>query len=879
MSDLLRRVRALFRRRRLDAEFAEEIQLHIALVAARLRDQGIAERDAEREARKRFGNAALLRETSQDAWGWRWLTDFLQDLRYALRLFGKGPAFAAVAITTLALGIGANTAVFSVVDAVLLRPLQYRDPERLVAIWNRNLKDSGPSKLFQGYRDFETYSRNARSFEAVSAATWAVGGQLWTGHGPAREVFAMPVDASFFSTLGLQASLGRTFLPDDEKAGCSVVLSNRFWRNELGGDAGIAGRSLNLEHRSCAVRGVMPPGFVFYPAAVQMWTLLVPDFQPRRDQLAVGIFARLRPSATLAQAQSEVESIYAALHRGDRLERDLSPLVYPLQQEFTWLASRTLRATLLALTGAVTLVLLIACLNVASLLLGRSAGRARELAVRAAIGAGRRRLVRQLLSEGFFLSLIGSGFGAMLAYAAIRYFGYANPIELPPGAEVSIHWRVLIFTAALSVATTLTFALVPAWRGSQVDLVEGLKSGGRGPVRGGLKNRLPSGLIFAEVAFSAALLVAAGLLIDSVVRIGSEPLGFDPDRLFTTKVNLPAEGYREPARRVQFYRNIESIANLPGVAGAALSSGFPFSGGPNRELEIGGQPASAQRRVLESAVAPECFRVLGIPLIQGRGFSDADAPDSEPVAVVNAALAAQYFGGRPAVGRQIRMGESGAPSPWLTVVGVVGNVKRTSLYREMSWAEPAVVFRPLSQNPSRSLSLAIRTARRPDGLAEMVQRRIAEIDSGIAIQEVAAVNAWISRELAYPRFRALLFGVFAALALVLAAVGVYGVLAQFVAGRKRELALRIALGAPRGRVLWLVSRYGGAPVIAGLAVGIALSSVAGKALAGLLYGVQPSDLRILAGVSLVFLTVAGIALAVPARRATQVDPIAALREE
>jgi putative ABC transport system permease protein len=381
------------------------------------------------------------------------------------------------------------------------------------------------------------------------------------------------------------------------------------------------------------------------------------------------------------------------------------------------------------------------------------------------------------------------------------------------------------------------------------------------------------------VAFSAALLVAAGLLIDSVVRIGSEPLGFDPDHLFTTRINLPAERYREPARRIQFYRSIENVASLPGVAGAALSSGFPFSGGPNRELEIGGQPVSAQRRVLEAAVAPECFRVLGIPLVQGRGFTDADAPDSEPVAVVNAALAAQYFGGAAAVGRRIRITEPGVPSHWLTVVGVVGNVKRTSVYREMSWAEPAVVFRPLSQNPGRSLSLAIRTTRGPVGLAEMVHRRIAEIDSGIAIQEVAAVNAWISRELAYPRFRALLFGVFAALALALAAVGVYGVLAQFVAGRQRELAVRIALGAPRGRVLWLIGRYGGAPVVAGLAVGIALSSLAGKALSGLLYGVQPSDFRILAGVSLVFLTVAGIALAVPARRAAQVDPMSVLREE
>ena len=466
------------------------------------------------------------------------LTDFVQDLRYALKLFGKAPGFAAVAVSTLALGIGANTAVFSVVDAVLLRPLPYRNPERLVVVWNRNVQhqgagEPGPSKLFQGYRDFEEYARRVESFDAVSVATWAIGPQLWRGRGPAREIFAMPVGASFFTMLGVQASLGRTFVDDDERAGCSVVLSHRFWQNELAGQSDIVGETLDLGRRACTVRGVMPQDFEFYPAAAQLWTVLGPDFLPAREQLGVGVFARLKAGATLEHAQAEVEALYAAVHRNDGAERDLSPVVYPLQQEFAWLASRTLRTTLIALSGAVAVVLLITCLNVASLLLGRSTGRARELAVRAAIGAGRPRLLRQLLGEGLLLSAIGSGLGVLVAIAAIRYFRYANPIELPPAADVAIHWRTLIFTAVLAIATTVAFGLLPAWRASLVNPGQALKAGGRGPVRGTSGNGLLRILVLGQVALSVALLGAAALLLGSVVRMSSEPLGFDPDRLFT----------------------------------------------------------------------------------------------------------------------------------------------------------------------------------------------------------------------------------------------------------------------------------------------------------------------------------------------------------
>jgi putative ABC transport system permease protein len=809
---------------------------------------------------------------------WRCSTDALQDLRYALRLAARAPAFFTIAVVTLALGIGANTAVFSVIDSVLLRPLPYRDPNRLVVVWNRNIKEQGPSKLFQGYRDFDNYSHNAISFESVSMATWAVGPQLWRRDGPAREVFAMPVDASFFATLGVPAFRGRTFLPSDAQAGCSVVVSHQFWHEELGAEIGAIGQILDLEHRACIVRGVMPAGFVFYPAAVEMWTLADAGFLPPREQLGVGVFARLREGATLQQAQSEVASLYAALHQTDR-ERDLSPVIYPLQEEFTWLASRTLRATLITLSGAVALVLLIACLNLASLLLGRSTGRVRELAVRAALGAGRRRLMRQLLAEGFLLALIGTGLGVLLAFAAVRYFGYARPIELPPGVDPAIHWRTLIFTAALSVATTLAFGLVPAWRGSHIAPGEVLKAGGRGSSRSSPAHRLVSGLVFAEVALSAVLLATAGLLSASVMRMAAEPLGFAPDHLLATAINLPRESYSEPSRQVQLYRTLqERVARVPGVRESAVTSGFVLGNAPLQELQVGDEPASPQRRAMQYSVSAECFRVFGVPLVRGRSFTDHDGQGAQPVAIVNAALARKYFRDS-AVGQTIRIGDHGEYGPWLAIVGVVGNVKTRSVYAEMSWDEPAMVFRPLPQQPSRTLSLVIRTAGPHEYVGETVRRQIAEIDPELPVRDLVAVDAWAARQFAYPRFRALSFTVFAGLALVLAVVGVYAVLGQMVASRRQEFAVRVALGASRRHIFWLVSRHGGVPVAAGLAAGITGSLVSGTFISHLLYGVRPSDGRILTTVSVALMSVAVCALALPARRAARVDPITALREE
>jgi putative ABC transport system permease protein len=815
-------------------------------------------------------------EPPREPAGWRWIHEVAQDVRYAMRLCVRAPGFTCAAILILALGIGANTAVFSSVDAVLLRPLPYDAPDRLVAIWNRNTRESGPSKLFGGYGDFEEYGKSADSFASVAAATWAVDGQVLTGRGPTREILAVPVSASFFSTLGVRASLGRTFTAEDERRGCSVVLSDRFWRNTLGADHVAIGQSITLKPRSCTVLGVMAPGFSFYPDAAQMWILLGPDFRPSREQLPVGIFARLKPGVTSSQAQAQVTALHRGRHQNDGIARDLTPVVYDLKGEFTWLASRTLRSTLVALSGAVTCVLLIACLNVATLMLGRTMVRERELAIRAALGAGQRRLVRQLLTEGFLLSLAGSAVGVLLAAAAMSYFRHSHPIELPIGADVTLHWPTLLFSAALTIVTTLIFALVPAMRASHLDVNQGLKSDSRGSIGGASRGRLVCSLVTAETALSVTLLAGAGLLIQSVVRMSTEPLGFDPDDLLTMNLSLPADRYSDAASQLQFYEELDRrLAAVPGAPDVA----FSWARDETRTLEIEGQPESGQRLVGTQVMTPASLRVLKVPLLRGRTFDDRDVPASDAVAVVNDAFAREYFPGVDPVGRRIRAGDTGKPGPWLTIVGVAGNVKTTSLYQEMSWKESPTVFRPLAQDLRRRIAVVVRTPGDLTGTGSALQRQIAAMDSTIPLDEVQTMNARLAEDLAYPRFRAVLFGAFAVSALLLAAVGLYGVLGQFVAQRRHEFAVRMAVGASKRHIVLLVTRHGGVPVIVGLITGTASALAVTRVLAGLLYGVGHAEPFTVAGMSAILLAVAALATAIPARRAATVDPMVALRDE
>lgn len=807
-----------------------------------------------------------------------WLSDAWIDLRFALRTFRQRRGFTAVAALTLALGMGATTAVFSIVNAVLLRPLPYKNPDRLAAVWLTSTREQGLAKIFATHADYVEFHRHARSFESIGAATWATRtSRVLTGWGPTREVLTIPATASFFDTLGVQAALGRTFTTADEGRGCSIVLAHKFWLSTLGGNPSVIGRSLALDQTPCTVLGVMPERFGFYPTVAQAWILLGPGFQADQDRMLVGIFARLKPGVTLEQAQTELRGFYRGLHP-EPGTRDFEPVVYDLHGEFTFLAGRTLRTTVLLAFGAVLLVLLIACLNVANLLSSRLAERRRELAVRAALGSGQNRLVRQMLAEALLLSGLGSALGVAIAFAGVHYFRLASPIELNVGADVQMSWPVLAFSGALTIATTMIFGLLPALRASRVDLLQHLKTSGRGFIASG--RGWAKTAIGVEMALSFLLLMGACLLISSAFRMGSAPLGFHPDGVMATRLSLPSSRYPTDALRLGVYdRLLERLEAMPGVAGVALGSQLPPDAGGNRIVEVQGRAAAAGSELHEvgaDTVSPRYFDALHIPLRRGRLFDARDLQNSPPVAIVNDALARKYFPETDPLGQQIRIADG--PMPWLTIVGVVGSVKTTRLMNEMSWEESPLLYRPLAQDPRSAMQLAVR-ATGGGVLGSRIQDHIAALDSSIPLTPVESLTNRLTKVLAYPRFRAMVLTFFALGALILSAVGLHGVLAQSVTQRMPEFGVRKAVGAQTRDLLSLVAAQGGLPVLAGIAAGIVATPAFARVLAHLLYGVEPADPAALGLAASTLLGVAALAILLPAVRAARVDPMVALRDE
>ncbi len=796
------------------------------------------------------------------------------DLLHACRSLARAKGFTFVAALTLALGIGSVTAVFSIVNGALLRPLPYRDPRRLVEILDQSLHERGMNKLFATYGDYREFARHATTLEGVAALTWAVRSPIMTGHGDTRAITAFPVSASFFDVLGAHAAIGRTFRPSDETGGCAVVLSNSYWTSDFGADRGVPGQSVTLDGKACAILGVMPKDFVFYPAAARMWTLILPTAPDVDKMMAVSI-GRLKPGVTITRAQSELSSLFAALHTNDQW-RDFGPVVDPMQQELTWLAGRNLRTTLWILLAAVGLVLLIACVNVANLLLGRSLSRSREFAVRAAIGCGRARLFRQLLTEAMPLAAIGGVLGLAVAYAAVRYFQSVNPVELPVGADISLDPRVLLFALTVSALTAVIAGTAPAWKASRTDLNTAFKSAGRGAVRGGAL--LGRTMVAAEVALSVVLLVGDGLLMQSVLRMSSADLGFRPEGLTAATITLPVGQYRDAAARWRFYDSLQQKASaVPGVTSAAVTSLLaPASGGTSR-LEIFGtsQNANAPHDVIRQSVGEDYFRTIGTRVLAG-GFTPHIDSSRPPEAVINEALAAEYFPDGNAIGRRIRL-ESDSKE-WLTVVGIVETERRTTVYNEMQWVAQPAVYLAAQQNPPQSASLIVRTHGDQAALGTALHRQIAAIDPGVALGETKTMRSMLGVYLSYPRFRALVFGGFAAFALLLAAIGLHGVLAELVSQRTQEIGVRMALGARPADIARLISRQGGTPVVSGLAAGIVCALWLGRFLGSMLYGVAARDLTTLVCVSGLLLGAAALALALPARRASRVDPMEALRE-
>lgn len=811
-----------------------------------------------------------------------------QDIHYALRSFGRAPGFTAIVVITLALGIGATSAIFSIVNAVLLHPLSYPNADRLVVVWEKLKRNPQAPPVFDSYSDFVAWKTRSRSFEQLAPATWATGGQILTGAGPARDVLAMPVGSDFFHLLGAKPAVGRFFQTDDLQRNCTVVLKHQFWMSAFGGQKDVVGRRISLSEKPCTVIGVAAPGFTFYPDAISMWMLITPASQIARDpsNANVGTFGLLKPGVSIARAQQELATIYADEHRHDAKGTARTPAVYPLAQQFAYLTGPNLRLSVIVLFGAVTFVLLIACVNIANLLLSRSLMRQKELAVRAALGSGRLRLIRQLLTEGLLLSFAGSVGGILLALWAVHYFRVLNPIEMPPGNPVAVNLYVVAFTASLAMVTALIFGLAPALKASKVDLIDVLKANGRSASSGPAARMFGKALVAAEITLSLALLVGAGLLMESVNRLASVPLGFRTARVSTVSIELPEWNYTNQQSRVNFYHNVlDQTSTLPGIESAAFASSLPLNNGRWRQsiLTVEGKPepdpATAAPDIAQSSITPDYFRVMGVPLTQGRRLEDRDQARSEPVAVVNEALARKYFPHENPIGRHIKVGQPDSTKPWLTIVGVVSNEKDRDFFNEMSWQDIPLVFRPVTQDPPQRASLVLLTRNDDIAIAAAVQKEIAAIDGTVPVGQVETLDQRVSKLLAYPRFRASLLGAFAALALALATIGLYGVLSHLTAQRTQEFGVRMALGAQKQQVLALVIHQGLWLTATGIVAGIVLAISLTRLLSGLLYNVQPTDPWTLAGFSLLLLLTSLAATYLPARRAAKVDPIVALRYE
>ena len=800
----------------------------------------------------------------------------LQDLRYGLRMLLKNPGFAAVAVLALALGIGANTAIFSVVNAVLLRPLPFPDPDRLTMVVSVN-----PAKGFPKFPasppDFIDWRAQSRVFEEMAAVDGAPY-NLSEGTEPER-LNGSRVSASFLGVVGVKPVLGRDFLPEEDREGAEpvVLIGHGLWTRRFGSDPGIVGRTIALNGKRRTVVGVLPQCYTF-PNRSEVWTPIAFDHDELSGRGAhyLHVFARLKPGTTLEAAQVEMDTIAERLRKQyPDSNTGWGTLVSPLSEMMVG----KIRPALMVLLGAVCFVLLIACANVANLLLARATERQKEVAIRLALGAGRLRLVRQLLTESAILGLLGGLGGLVLALWGTDLLVAAGGDNLPRFREVSVDGRVLLFTLGLSLVTGLFFGVVPALQASRPDLNETLKEGGRGGTSGPGRHRLRSALAIGEIALALVLLVGAGLMFRSFQRLLSVEPGFRPDHLLTLDVALPETKYPDGARQTVFLRQaLERLGALPGVVSAAAATTVPLAGGViSYSFSIDGQPEqppSNRSSARYDAVGGDFFRAMGIGILRGRGLLDSDVAGGPRVAVISSGMAHKYFPGENPIGRLIRIDNDHERAP-REIVGIVADVKHSSLDGE---AAPHV-YEPLAQAPSTWLTFVLRATVEPMSLATAARQAVLAIDREQPVSEMKTGEALVSDSVAQPRLAMILLSVFAAVALLLAAVGTYGVVAYSVSQRTHEFGVRMALGAGRREVLGLVVRQGLVLAAAGVVLGLLVAAGATRLLAGLLFGISPTD-PITYGLVAVLLTfVALLACVIPARRATLVDPMTALRVE
>ena len=885
---------AIFHRTRVGSEMDAELRFHIEAFAEDLARSGVSREEAMRRARIEFGGIERVKEEGREARGVRLLDELIQDLRYGGRMFRKSLGFTTVAVLTLALGIGANTAIFSVVNAVLLSPLPYANAHRLMLV-KETLTNISAEPFNVSGPDIAEIQKLNHVFDGVG------GFRVWTyefsGRGEPARVTANRISSDLFDVIGVQPVVGRVFDPQEEQFGHQVViLSYGFWQRQFGGQQNILGQTLSLDRTPYTIVGVMPQSFVFplpgmmQGVAADLWVPLglskeeLADFG---DNFSYTVVGKLKPEVQEGQVNADLQLVArGVLDTYQQWARDagqplgdfrLGMVSVPLRDEVTG----PIKPMLLMLLGAVGFVLLIACVNVANLLMMRSVGRQKEMAVRLAIGAGRLRLLRQFLVEGMLLAFAGGGLGLALAVWLKDILAAHMPANIPQFHAIELDWIVLLFSFLLVTLAGIAFSVLPMLWASRTDFSPSLQESGRGNSQGPDHQRLRSAFVIVEVALSVMLLVGAGLLVRSFQRLLSTNPGFRPEHVLTASIDLPpTESYSQNEKGASFYKQLmEKLRQTPGIAATGGSTDLPLLGGWTHAFTVEGyQPPPGPQLSLgnHSVIYGDYLQTMGIPLLRGRYFTEQDGPKSMGVLIVSESLAQKYWPGQDPLGKRLKWGPPESTDPWLTVVGIVGDVKQGPL----ETAADAHTYEPYAQlGVPLSLRVAVRGQGDPAVLAADIRAAVWSFDSQLALGSVRTMDEVISRSTASRRFSLVLIGAFAALALVLAAIGIYAVLAYSVARRTHEIGVRIALGARSGDVVRLVLGQGLRVTAIGIVFGVVGSLVLTRFLQSLLYEVQPTDPPTFIGALLLLVTVSVAASYLPARRAVHVDPMVALRYE
>ena len=871
-------------RKRREEELDAELRSHLEMAARERVERGEDGEEAEHAARREFGNVGLVREVTRDAWGWGALDRLMQDLRFGLRILAKSPGFTAVAILTLALGIGANTALFSVVNGVLLNPLPYPEPEQLV-----ELRESKPNFATGSisYPNFLDWQKDNRTFASMAIVRGNRSFTL-TGLGEAEQVDAVFMSTGFFEQLGVNPVLGRAFAPGEDRIGAAptVMITGGFWKRKLGSAQDILGKSLTLDGRGYTIIGIIPASFdllgslrtpeMYVP--IGQWSN--PLLMNRAAGLGIGGIGRLKPGVTVQQARADMERVTQNLTAAyPEADKGIGAAVIPLRK---WLLG-SVEPFLLVLFGAVGFVLLIACVNVANLLLARSTGRAHEFAIRAALGAGQGRIVRQLLTESMLLAVIGGGLGVLLAAAGTRAALGVLPTTLPRATDVVVDGRVLLFAGSISLLAGICFGLVPALKTRKPGVHETLKEGGRGG--SGARHRAQGALVAAEMALALVLLIGAGLMVRTLAALWNVNPGFEANKVMTFGFSLPPsmrnaspEAIRAKLREVH-----DKFQAAPGVQGVAFSWGAtPLQGDDEWLFWIDGQPKPASESemnwAIDYVVDYDYLRIMGIPLKSGRFFTAQDDEHAARVAVVDEVLANQFFAGQSAIGKRLHL--SGGEI--LEIVGVVGHVKQWGLDTDDKETLRAQLYTPFMQLPAKRIGGGAGVVVRSDQPAAVFQS-IRQANNQMSSEQVVfgaqTMSEVIASSLAERRFSMILFGIFAGLALLLASIGIYGVVSYLAGQRTHEIGIRMALGAKQTDVLRMVLGAGMKMTVIGIFIGLLAALGLTRLMANLLFGVSATDPLTFVGVGTILAIVALAACYVPARRAMKVDPIVALRYE